>query len=122
MWYYGLTTLSTIGFGDFSPKSVQEKIIICFVLLFGVAIFSFIMGQFIEIIISYKTLDITGDNKSLSKWIALLTKFNDSHPLSRTLITSIEEFFEYYWDNNPLLAFDTEKDRRFLHELPETTV
>ena len=25
MWYYAITTLSTIGFGDFSPKSVYEK-------------------------------------------------------------------------------------------------
>lgn len=45
VWYYGMTTLSTIGYGDFLPKSVQEKVIISVVMLFGVIVFSFIMNQ-----------------------------------------------------------------------------
>ena len=44
MWYYGITTLSTIGYGDFSPKSSPEKLVISFVMMIGVAIFSYIMG------------------------------------------------------------------------------
>ena len=122
LWYFAITTLSTIGFGDYTAKSVQEKIIISFVLLFGVAVFSYIMGNFIEILMGYKSLEYTGDHKELSKWIALLTKFNESHPLSKDLITKIEDFFEFYWKNNPLLAFKSDDDQRFLSELPKSTV
>ena len=48
--YFSLTTLSTIGFGDFNPKSNIERFIIAFVLLFGVMVFSLIMGAFMEIV------------------------------------------------------------------------
>ena len=47
VWYFALTTLSTIGFGDMSPVSIQERAIGAFILLIGVAVFSFIMGEFI---------------------------------------------------------------------------
>jgi hypothetical protein len=42
--YFAFTTLSTVGFGDFHPKSEIERIITTFILLCGVACFSYIMG------------------------------------------------------------------------------
>ena len=45
--YYMFTTLSTVGFGDFNPKSEFERLIITFILIIGVACFSFIISQFI---------------------------------------------------------------------------
>ena len=60
VWYFALTTLSTIGFGDMSPVSVQERGIGAFILLIGVAVFSFIMGEFIEILMSYKSRFVIG--------------------------------------------------------------
>ena len=44
IWYYAITTLSTIGYGDMSPVSPEEQLGACFVLLCGVAVFSFVMG------------------------------------------------------------------------------
>ena len=45
--YFMFTTLSTVGFGDFHPKSEIERIVMTFILLIGVACFSYIIGQFI---------------------------------------------------------------------------
>lgn len=45
--------------------------------MFAVAIFSIIMGNFIEILMARNNLEASGNHKDLSKWIALLTKFND---------------------------------------------
>lgn len=56
VWYFAITTLSTIGYGDFHPVSISERWIASFILMFGVSMFSFIMGQFIEIMINYKSL------------------------------------------------------------------
>ncbi len=50
MVYFAFTSLSTVGFGDLNPRSDFERIFIAFMLMFGVAIFSYIMGQFIDII------------------------------------------------------------------------
>jgi hypothetical protein len=48
--YMSFTSLTTVGFGDFVPKSDSERIFISFGLLFGVAIFSYIMSEFIDMI------------------------------------------------------------------------
>jgi len=116
--YFAITTLSTIGYGDFHPVSQIERSIAAFILLWGVTIFSFIMGQFIEILMNYKSLWKVGKHKDLSKWIALLSRFNNGNPLNKELITKIEDFFDYYWLNNRMSAIENEMDQRFMDELP----
>ena len=66
VWYFAITTLSTIGYGDYSPVSISERLIASAILMFGVAVFSFIMGQFIEILMNYKSLWKVGHHKDLS--------------------------------------------------------
>jgi hypothetical protein len=48
--YYTLTTLSTVGYGDYFPLSDIEVVISLVYILAGAAFFAFIMGSFIEII------------------------------------------------------------------------
>ena len=55
--YYAFTSLSTVGFGDFYPCSDMERIVCAFMLLYGVAIFSFVMGKFIEMITIVQEFD-----------------------------------------------------------------
>lgn len=89
-----------------------------FVLLIGVAVFSLVMGQFMDILMNYKKLGAVGNGKDLSKWIALLSRFNNGNPINKELIGKIEDFFDYYWNNNRLAAMKTETDLRFMSELP----
>lgn len=44
--YYAFTSMSTVGFGDYHPRSDYERVLVAFILLFGVTIFSYIMGTF----------------------------------------------------------------------------
>lgn len=118
-WYFAFTTLATIGFGDFVPVSTIERWICSVILMFGVSIFSFIIGQFIDIMANYRMLWDVGNHKDLSKWISLLSRFNNGNPLQKELITQIEDFFTYYWENNRLEAFASESDARFYSELPD---
>ena len=48
--YFALTTLTTVGFGDYHPISDTERLIGSFMLLFGVATSSFLMGELLNII------------------------------------------------------------------------
>ena len=48
--YFAFTTLSTVGFGDLTPRSDLERAIGAFLLLAGVAIFSYCMSDFIEMV------------------------------------------------------------------------
>jgi len=52
-----MTSMSTVGFGDYYPISDEERIVYSFVLLFGVALFSIFMGQLIDMINNFKLLD-----------------------------------------------------------------
>ena len=51
--YFAFTTLSTVGFGDYAPRSNVERAVGAFVLIAGVAMFSFLMGNFLEILTTY---------------------------------------------------------------------
>lgn len=48
--YFALTTLSTVGYGDYFPISINEILIGIGYMLIGIVCFSQIMGSFIEII------------------------------------------------------------------------
>ena len=48
--YFALTTMSTVGFGDIVPRSDFERVLGAFLLLSGVAIFSFVMSIFVDLL------------------------------------------------------------------------
>jgi hypothetical protein len=52
-FYFAITTLSTVGFGDYAPRSDYERGIGTFILISGVMMFSYLMGSFIDILSSY---------------------------------------------------------------------
>ena len=48
--YYSLTTLSTVGFGDYHPISDGERLSCAFMMFLGVAVYSFIADNFYKMI------------------------------------------------------------------------
>ena len=73
MCYFTFTSLSTVGFGDFNPRSNSERILTALILLFGVAIFSYILGQFSEILMSFDKLNASIDEgDELTKFFGLV--------------------------------------------------
>ena len=55
--YFALTTLSTIGFGDYKPISDEERILMVFCFILGVAIFSISLGNFSESAAKYAEIE-----------------------------------------------------------------
>lgn len=71
--YYSFTSLSTVGFGDFHPENSSERILCSIILIFGVAIFSYIMGKFVEMIEAYKIMNADLDEgDELAKFLGML--------------------------------------------------
>lgn len=84
--YFALTTLSTIGYGDYYPISINEMIIGMIYMLVGIVCFSQIMGSFIEIIQNYDNrIDNNDDGSDLNNWTLLLNRLGNK-PLSSNLI------------------------------------
>lgn len=96
--YYTMTTLTTVGFGDVVPRSDTERVVTSMVLLFGVAIFSYILGVFIDITGSIDTLNADIDEgDQLTMFFGMLKKFNNNKPLDFEIQKSIEEYFLFKW-------------------------
>ena len=84
--YYSFTSLTTVGFGDYNPRSEFERIFCAMILLFGVAIFSYIMGNFIEILEQIKQLDEElDDGDNLTRFFGLLQRFNGNKSINLEL-------------------------------------
>jgi hypothetical protein len=105
--YYAFTTLSTVGFGDIVPRSDIERMVCSFILMFGVSIFSYFMGNFIEILGKYHALEEDLDDAdNLARFFGVITYFNDNlaivgDPNERIpLKKRIEDHFAYKWSND----------------------
>lgn len=76
--YFSFTTLSTVGFGDYAPRTNDERIVGIFILVFGVAIFSIIMGSFVEILQKFKSLNEEFSDERLSSFFEIMRHFNNN--------------------------------------------
>ena len=109
--YYMFTSMSTVGFGDFHPKSDFERIVCSVILVFGVAIFSMIMGNFIEIIQTFQTFnDDLDEGEDLNRFFGVLRKFNYDEPVPDAFKRRLEKYFEYRWVNDQNQAVCTDDD------------
>jgi hypothetical protein len=71
--YFVLTTVSTVGYGDYLPKNTYEFGVIALIMLIGVGFFAYVMGSFNSTIADYD--ELTSDNDVLSElniWIEQL--------------------------------------------------
>ena len=82
VFYYALSTLTTVGYGDYHAVTDWERMIWSSILLFGTAVFSFIMGNFIEILMNFKTITAENEDSSeLTTWFGVLAIFNKGRPI-----------------------------------------
>ena len=102
MMYFSFTSLSTVGFGDYYPVSNIERVSGAIILLFGVACFSYIMGELINAINEHKAYyeELDEIDTKLSQFFGILKKFNHNENLVPVLQEKIEEYFEYRRTNN----------------------
>jgi|TARA_B110000285_G_scaffold139713_1_gene156361 hypothetical protein len=70
-------------------------------ILFGVMIFSYCMGKFIEMMTTVLEFNSTlEDGDSLSKFFGVCEKFNNNQPFNLELKRKIEAHFNYKWQND----------------------
>lgn len=76
--YFSLTTLATVGYGDYYPSTMLERILSSLVQLFGVSFFSILMNNFIDVVLSMKTTNGFNDNEdNLQIWLNLIKKIKN---------------------------------------------
>jgi hypothetical protein len=99
LMYYSFTSLTTIGFGDISPANNVERIF-CAVMFFviGVSLFSYIMGNFIDILNRFKCMDQGNEQEDeLNMFFEMLKRFNDGELYKQKFKDDVLAFFLYKW-------------------------
>ena len=62
-FYFTITTITTVGYGDFSAKTMNEKIICVFIMLAGVIAFSLASGSLTNYITQQDLKSAAYENK-----------------------------------------------------------
>ena len=119
MFYYAFTSLSTVGFGDYYPVNSYERIVIAFMLLFGVIIFSYIMGIFIGILEKFKLANAElEEEEELSRFFVLIQKFNNGMPIEAEFKLRIEHYMQYKWQNDKNMAITLKEKEEIMEQIP----
>ena len=116
LMYFSYTTLSTVGFGDFNPRSDYERLLCILVLLLGVGIFALILSNFNEILERLQKLDEeTGDEDELNKFFdTIKIRYNCGHDIDPSIKLKFEKLFEYKWSIDRNQAIDDPEEQAFL--------
>lgn len=64
-----------MGYGDYYPISILEKILGSIIMFCGVTFFSIMMNGFIEIVMSIKGESGDKNERALDKWFLLIKRF-----------------------------------------------
>ena len=92
-------------------------------LLFGVAIFSTVMGTFLDILQGFQNLNSDIDEtEALSKFMGLLKNFNYGKEIKAEVRAKIENELIYRWNNDRNSAIDDLDEREILYQLPVTVI
>ena len=121
--YYALTSLSTCGFGDLYPKTDFERLFCSMMLLSGVSVFSYVLGELRYMMTNLKNSDGDIDEKEkLEMFFLLLQKFNYGRQLNLQLQSDIRAYMDYKWNNDKNNFLLTDEDKGLLAQLPDTVV
>ena len=72
--YFTFTTLSTVGFGDIVPLCNAEYICFSFIMLLSVAVTSYVISLFQDIIGTFKSIDDDQDhNDHLQQFFMIMS-------------------------------------------------
>jgi hypothetical protein len=99
LFYFWFTSLTTVGLGDFNPKSDLERALCAFMLLFGVMFVSIIIGTLLDLLNNWNLYkgDIEED-VHLNLFLGTILKFNNNYPLDSKFKEGVLTYFEYRWN------------------------
>jgi voltage-gated potassium channel Kch len=108
--YWTVTTLTTVGYGDITASTIEQKLYTIFVMLLGVAFYAYVIGNIATILSNINFAKATFINKVDS--ISAFLKYNQ---VPKSLQNKIKAYYQYVWSNKLVL---NESD--LLSDLPES--
>ncbi|KAM3142009.1 hypothetical protein pb186bvf_005882 [Paramecium bursaria] len=104
-FYFGLVTITTVGYGDNVPKSSQEKILIILYIIGGSLWFSYSIN-FIGSIID----DITENQRERNRRMRVINKYFSKRAIPYSLQYQIKEYLTYRWKEEDEIDLQLEQN------------
>jgi hypothetical protein len=107
LYYFMLSTVTTIGYGDIHAVTVREMLFVIFCELVGVFIYQYIVSSFVVI------LTDPSRQRFLAKFQRVYRTFR-SRGLSDQALTDLLRYYEYIWEHDRNREFFYENTRRLM--------
>lgn len=117
--YYVFTTMSTVGFGDYNPRSDAERLACVLMFLGAGTVFALNLNEFSEIVTSHDELMAEIDEgDKLILFFDVLKHFNGDVDIGTEKRREYEEYFDFKWKNDRNSALNDDDEQALLDQLP----
>lgn len=107
-WYFCTTTLTTIGYGDITPTTNAETVYAIAIMLFGVAMYSYVIANVANLIANLHPSTVR-----YHETMERLSAFMNYRRIPRALQARVREYHAHVWDQR--LGYE---ESNFLDALP----
>jgi len=107
-FYWTITTIATIGYGDITPKGSQQMLFVILIELLGAAMYGLVIGNIAGLIAS---IDVA--KSQYREKLDKINSFLKYRSIPEHLMKKINNYYSYLWDTRK--GYD---EIEFLHDLP----
>jgi CRP-like cAMP-binding protein len=93
-FYWAVTTMTTVGYGDLNPKTDNEVIACIFSMILGTYIFSYVVGNISDLI-----GQLGGDEAIYREKMQAVTIFMHDHHVAKDLKLRVRKYYDYALTN-----------------------
>ena len=90
--YWAFTTISTVGYGDLTPRSAGERLFAILAMMFGTGIYAYIVGEASAMVTAR-----SGTERETIARTKRLREFCTDKGLPPQLQVRIRRYFRHYW-------------------------
>jgi len=107
-FYWTITTIATIGYGDITPKGSQQMLFVILIELLGAAMYGLVIGNIAGLIAN---IDVA--KSQYREKLDKINSFLKYRSIPEHLMKKINNYYSYLWDTRK--GYD---EIAFLHDLP----
>jgi len=109
--YWSITTLTTVGYGDITPTSNLEIAFTLVVMILGVSMYAFIIGNVASVV-----SNLDASQTRFREKLDQVQSYMRDRKIPRALQSRVRDYYQYLWECHR----DTSLDLGFLDEIPNS--